>query len=190
MFTHKPVAAALALAALLLTSAAHAKGPTSQATLTIDGKTYTLPHARAWTWGDFNGIPSIQKVVFAEKPLDGVDYWNSGNAFDDGEYGVVLSFRPSIPFRADPANFQFDLPDSLELYGIGFKTGNSSIIDAEGATATNYTFKKGVLTGKLAWKGEITGGYYNDDEGEWKEPVLSAWTLEFSLKPEPAGEQP
>ncbi len=188
-FKTKPTLALL-VAALLAAGTGQAENLQSHATITIDGKTYTLTHARAWSWGEFNGIPSIQQVVFAQKPLDDVNYWGSGNAFDDGAYGAVLSFRPSIPFGADAANFQFDLPDHIDLYGVRIDTGIPATFDTEGATATDYTLKDGVLTGKLAWKGEISGGYYDDMEAAWKEPVITAWTMEFSIKPEPTGEKP
>lgn len=178
---HTLLAAALMLA---VAGAVHAETATSRATLTIDGKTITLPHARAWSWGEFNGIPSIQKVVFAEKPLDDVEYMSSGNVFDDGAYGVVLSFRPSIPYGADAANFQYDPPENFDLHGVGFNSSTPSNIEVEGVTATGYTFKNGVFTGKLAWKGELTGGFHDDAASGWKEPVLTGWTAEFSIKPE------
>lgn len=119
-----------------------------------------------------------------------MEYWSSGNVFDEGAYGAVLSFRPSIPFRADAVDFQFALPEHIDLYGVRVDTGTPSTFETEGATASNYTFKNGVLTGSLAWNGEITGGYYDDEESAWKEPTLTAWTMELSIKPEPTGEQP
>jgi len=175
------LAAALMLA---LTSTAHAETATSRATLLIDGKTITLPHARAWMWGNFNGIPAIQKVVFAEKPLDGLAHEDSSDAFYEGEYGVVVSFSPSIPYDAEAASFQYDPPEGFDLYGMGFTTSMPSSINIEGVTATGYTFKGGVFTGKLAWKGELTGGFFDSEAGEWKEPVLTGWTAEFSITPE------
>lgn len=48
----------------------------------------------------------------------------------------------------------------------------------------------GVLTGKLAWQGEISGGYDDDMDAAWKEPVITAWAVELSIKPEPTGEKP
>ncbi|MEO8011033.1 MAG: hypothetical protein ABI650_05260 [Dokdonella sp.] len=158
---------------LLFSGVAHADAPkaTVEASVTINGKTIVLPHARAFS----TGLPYVL-IYFAEKPLDGFKYGTGGNdsTWSDGKYGTVLRFAPALN-REDEGKpvLRYVIPeakanedDRVELRSAGVDNWKEQRLSQMAIKIEQLESSDGVVRGKLSWKGD---------------PPISAWSVEFSL---------
>ena len=167
-----PLAATLA-GGLLFAGAALADAPkaTAQASVTINGKTIVLPHARAFS----TGMPYVL-IYFAEKPLDGFKYGTGGNdsTWSDGKYGTVLRFAPALN-REDEGKpvLRYAIPeakanedDRVTVRSATVDNWQEQLLSQIGIEIGQLESSDGVVRGKLSWQGK---------------PPISAWSVEFSI---------
>lgn len=158
---------------LLFAGAAQADAPKArvEASVTVNGKTIVLPHARAFS----TGMPYVL-IYFAEKPLDGFKYGTGGNdaTWSDGKYGTVLRFAPALN-REDEGKpvLRYVIPeakanedDRVEVRSAGVDNWKEQWLSQMAIKIEQLESSDGVVRGKLSWKGE---------------PPISAWSVEFSL---------
>ncbi|MEO8010582.1 MAG: hypothetical protein ABI650_02950 [Dokdonella sp.] len=158
---------------LLFAGAAHADAPkaTVEASVTVNGKTIVLPHARAFS----TGMPYVL-IYFAEKPLDGFKYGTGGNdsTWSDGKYGTVLRFAPALnPGDESKPVLSYSIPevkanedDRVTLRSAGVDNWKEQLLSQIGIKVETIESSGGFVRGKLSWKGE---------------PPVSAWSVEFSV---------
>lgn len=165
--------ASAVIGGLLLSGAAFAdaaKG-TVAASVTVNGKTISLPYARAFS----TGMPYVL-IYFAEKPLEGFKFGTGGNdaTWSDGKYGTVLRFAPALNsgdeekpvLRYSIPQAKADEDDRVTLRSAGMDGWKERWLSQMGIKIEQMESSGGVVRGKLFWKGE---------------PPVSAWSVEFSL---------
>jgi len=165
--------ATMLVGSLLFAGAAYANAPkaTVEASVTVNGKTIVLPHARAFS----TGMPYVL-IYFAEKPLDGFKYGTGGNdaTWSDGKYGTVLRFAPALnPGDKGKPVLRYSIPeakanedDRVTLRSSGVDKWKEQWLSQMAIKIEQMESSGGIVRGKLSWKGET--------------PV-SAWSVEFSL---------
>ncbi len=158
---------------LLFAVAAHAdtRKATVEASVTVNGKTILLPHARAFS----TGMPYLL-IYFAEKPLDGFKYGTGGNdtTWSDGKYGTVLRFAPALkPGDEGRQVLHYSIPeakanedDRVALRSAGIDKWKEQWLSQMAIEIGELESSGGVVRGKLSWKGE---------------PPATAWSVEFSV---------
>lgn len=172
MSTFHPLAAAL-IGGLLFAGTAFAEAPkaTVQASVTIEGKTIALPHARAFS----TGMP-YALIYFSEKPLDDFRYGSGGNTatWADGKYGTVLRLAPAVTQEsADQAVVRYTIPEAKQNEDDRVEVRSPSVgqwqehwLSQMGIQTGHLESSDGVMRGKLSWQGEGPVG---------------AWSVEFSV---------
>ncbi len=172
MSTFHPLAAAL-IGGLLFAGTAFAEAPkaTVQASVTIEGKTIALPHARAFS----TGMP-YALIYFSEKPLDDFRYGSGGNTatWADGKYGTVLRLAPAVTQEsADQTVVRYTIPEAKQNEDDRVEVRSPSVgqwqehwLSQMGIQTGHLESSDGVMRGKLSWQGEGPVG---------------AWSVEFSV---------
>lgn len=150
---------------------ASAADPKVEASVTIEGKTVVLPHARAFS----TGMPFVL-IYLAEKPLDGLQYGTAGNdaTWSGGAYGTMLRFAPALDPRDEGKAVQrYVIPeaaanedDRVAVRSAGIGNWQAQWLSQAGIEIEHLESSNGVVRGKLSWRG--------------KAPV-SAWSAEFSV---------
>lgn len=158
---------------LLFAGAAVADTPGTmvKASVTIDGKTIDLPHARAFS----TGMP-YALIYFAEKTLDGFKYGTGGNTstWSGGAYGTVLVLAPAIVTEDEGKPVTRYVIPEAKAGEDDRATLRTAIIGAweaqwlsQMAIKVDHLESSGdVVRGKLSWSGD---------------PPVSAWSMEFVL---------
>ena len=161
---------------VLLTAVARAAGPEATGSVTVNGKTVTLSHGRAWRTGVASGVPTVS-IVLAEKPLDGLDWAKGDSSFSEGQRGVALRIDPS----ADPSNTRDKEPYRYAIaedYEIQLHSGAYRGWHAASLTAANsveeITVSNGWAQGKVEWKGSLPNPFAEEE-------VLTAYSASFKL---------
>ncbi len=167
-----PLAAAL-VGGLLFAGAALADTPkaTIQASVTINGKTIVLPHARAFS----TGMPYVL-IYFAEKPLDSFKYGTGGNpaTWSDGKYGTVLRFAPALNREDDGKPvLHYAIPEAAANED-DFVTVRSASVDN---WKEQWLSQMDIRTGQL----ESSGGVVRGNLSWSGQAPISAWSVEFSV---------
>jgi hypothetical protein len=159
--------------AWLATAAASASAadPKVEASVTIEGKTIALPHARAFS----TGMPFVL-IYFVEKPLDGLKYGTAGTdaTWSGGAYGTMLRFAPALDPRDEGKPVQrYVIPeaaaeedDRVALRSARIGNWQAQWLSQEGIRIESLESSNGVVRGTLSWRG--------------KAPV-SAWSASFSV---------
>jgi len=156
--------------------------PRAAATLTIDGQTYTLAHARAWKNGQTMNIVSNIDLVFAEAPLASVEWASSNTAYASGTHGRVLrialsqsaeDFRRSLD-KGPPYRFRLDEGYSVSVAVPEHDDGELRRLEPS-IPGADITADNDWLRGELSWSGSLT----LTDDGT--ERTLTAITATFSL---------
>ena len=167
-----PLAAAL-VGGLLFAGAALADSPKAsvKASVTIDGKTIVLPHARAFS----TGMPYVL-IYFAEKPLDDFKYGTGGNdaTWSDAKYGTVLRFAPALNREDDGKPvLRYVIPeakanedDRVTVRSASVGKWQEQLLSQIGIKIGQLESSGGVVRGKLSWSGQAP---------------ISAWSVEFSV---------
>jgi hypothetical protein len=163
----------------LLLAAPGVHAAQAAASITIDGKSTPLAHARAWHVGIVMGVPDIE-VYFAEKDLAGMNWIAGYKNFETGQRGVVLMLHPSSArgekSGQDSYHYVMDSTSFVSTYAENCGHWNEASLDgAASAKVTEFTLAKGVVTGKVDWQGkaECPGGDPPD--------IVTAWSASFSL---------
>lgn len=172
MSTFHSLAAAL-IGGLLFAGTTFAEAPkvTVQASVTIDGKTIALPHARA-----FSTAMPYALIYFAEKPLDDYIYGTGGNSatWADGKYGTVLRLAPAVNHESTgQAITHYAIPeakqnedDRVEVRSPSIGNWQEHWLSQIGIQIDHLESSDGVMRGKLSWQGE---------------GPVSAWSVTFSV---------
>lgn len=142
-----------------------------EASVTIEGKTTVLPHARAFS----TGLPFVL-IYLAEKPLDGFRYGTGGNdaTWSGGKHGTVLRFAPALdPRDAGKPVQRYLIPeaaanedDRVAVRSDRIGNWQDRWLSQQGIRIEELESSGGVIRGKLSWRG--------------KGPV-GAWSAEFSV---------
>jgi hypothetical protein len=168
---------------LLLSTAGDAATPQASGSVTINGKTVTLSHGRAWRNGEAMGVP-IVSVILAEKPLAGLDWSNGDGNFNAGQRGVALRIDPSPDPKAqrgqEPYRYFVQEDYEIQLHAGDYRGWNAATLSAM-MQVENITVAGGWVSGTLEWKGSLPNPFSEDQ-------VLTAYSATFRLPLEEIGD--
>jgi hypothetical protein len=159
----------------LLVSASAAHADQASASITIDGKTVALTHARAWNVGVSMGVPIIE-VYFAEKDLAGMNWSEGYKNFEDGRRGVALRLAPSSisKDRKEPYRYTIDKDSFVYAIAENCHHWNDAVLDiGDGLKVADITVNKNIVSGRVDWRG--------NDECPMSEHAVTAWSAQFNL---------
>ncbi|MEO8671702.1 MAG: hypothetical protein ABI411_10345 [Tahibacter sp.] len=163
-----------------------AAAPSASGSIVINGKTVMLTQGRAWKSGESMGVPMLD-IMLAEKSLAGLNWWKGTDNFAEGQRGVVLRLKPnnSPTDKRDQATFHylFDEDYQVSLYAGDFRQWNEAALTKDDVAISDLSVTKGVVSGKLAWKGKLDNPYEETQN-------ITAWTATFSLPLEEVGPMP
>jgi hypothetical protein len=183
----------LLLAILGLVAAFAANADQNSASITINGKTFALTHARAWKNGGSRGIPNVE-IHFAEKDLPGID-WNKGDDdFMHGVFGVALILKPESIWEKDrkdtkePYHYTFGADYMNMAYAADCGNWYRKPLHVDdGKNAVFMTLQNNRVSGKVDWQGK------DECELDDHHTAVTALSVQFNLPLEDApslGEAP
>jgi hypothetical protein len=171
--------------AAALSAAMRVDLPEASAKVSINGKTTTLAHGRAWRTGESMGVPTVS-VVLAEQPLEGLDWWKGDGNFTAGQRGVALRIDPSAAAAnlrgREPYRYAIAADYELQLHARGYRSWNAASLTA-GLQVEEISVAGGRVRGRLEWKGSLPNPF---DEAE----ILDGLTAAFDLPLEDPGPLP
>lgn len=162
--------------ALLLALPLRAASPKASGSVTINGKTLTLAHGRAWRNGAVMGVPNVS-VILGEKPLTDLDWMKGDSNFNEGLRGAALRIDPSaLPDNTsgkEPYRYKVGEDYEIQLHAGEYRGWNAATLTAA-MQVQEITVSKGWVHGRLEWKGTLANPF------EEKE-VLTAFSATFDL---------
>ncbi len=168
---------------VLLSAAGDAAAPQASGSVTINGKTTTLSHGRAWRNGEAMGVP-IVSVILAEKPLADLDWSQGDGNFGAGRRGVALRIDPSSDPKAErghePYRYFVQEDYEIKLHAGDYRGWNAATLSAT-MQVEEMTVSGGWVSGQLEWKGSLPNPFSEDE-------VLTAYSATFHLPLEELGE--
>jgi hypothetical protein len=161
---------------VLFIAAPAAYATQASASITIDGKTVALTHARAWNVGVSMGSPIIE-IYFAEKDLAGMNWVEGYKNFEDGRRGVALKLAPTSTNKAgskEPYRYTIDKDSFVYAIAENCHHWNDALLDiGDGLKVADITVSKNMVSGRAEWHG--------NDECPMSDHAVTAWSAEFSL---------
>lgn len=166
----------LCLVVLLVSSVTRAADPQASASVTVNGKTVTLAHGRAWLNGGAMGVPNIS-IILAEKPLAGLDWMNGDGNFNEGQRGVALRIDPTAgPDNTrgkEPYRYTVDNDYEVQLHAGNYRGWNAATLTAA-MDVEEITVADGWVKGRIEWRGSLPNPFSEEE-------VLTAYSASFHL---------
>jgi hypothetical protein len=158
------------------TAVSTASADQTSASMTIDGKTYTLTHSRAWKTGVSMGIPDIE-IYFAEKDLAGMNWVEGYKNFENGQRGVALRLAPRSTDKAgakEPYHYTLDKDTFVYAIAENCHHWNDAVIDiGDGLKVSEMSVSKNMVSGRVDWHGNF--------ECPMSDHAVTAWSAQFNI---------